>query len=98
MEKASILVQGCHVTTQGIVLRQAVYLIRTAETELSAVEASVNSVINALRVNLIDQDPPFRPLQLCWEEMFLFCDEEVALVPYERSVREQEAKRSLPEL
>lgn len=71
MEKASILVPGCHVTTQGRVLRQAVYLIQTAETELSVVEASVDPVIIALRVNLIDQDPPFRPLQLCWEVMFL---------------------------
>ena len=43
MEEASILVPGYHVTTQGIVLRQAVYLIQMAETYLSIVEASVDS-------------------------------------------------------
>lgn len=71
---------------------------QTAETDLSIVEASVDSGINALRVDLVDEDSSFWPLQPGWEEMFFFCDEKVALVPYERGVREQEAKRTLPEL
>lgn len=98
MQEASILVPGRHIATQGKVLRQAIYLIQTAETELSIVEAWVDPGIDVLRVDLIDEDPPVWPLQFGWEEMFLFRDEKVALVHYERGVREQEAKRTLPEL
>ena len=61
-------------------------------------EASVDSGINVLGIDLVDEDPPCWPLQLCWKEMFLFCDEKVALVPYKRGVRKQETKRTLPEL
>ena len=76
--------------------RETADLVQAAQMDLSVKELRVDPRIDALRVELVDEDPPGRPPHLRQKQVVVGSDGEVALVRDQGSMREQEAERTAP--
>lgn len=86
-----------HIAAEETVLRDAVYIVQAAETELSVDESCVNILVDVLRIELLDQPPPAfpsYPVLLSWKQVLLLGNVEVALMRNQGSIREQEPERT----
>ena len=60
MKESAILIPAAHVATQRG-LREGVYLVQAAQTQLAVLEAGINMCIDALRIQLPNEYPPCGP-------------------------------------